>query len=206
MYLYLIRHGQSEGNQLNKIQGWQDFPLSPLGKQQVEKLGQFFRSQKLDAIYSSDLTRAYETANKIAEATNIPVQKSELFREIKLGPLEGKTKQEIYSQFPEAKERTLLTSGVPGTETIEEITNRSEKIINKLREHGEGEHIALVTHGGLISILLMYIILEKDWHRFHRPFQIENTSISLIEFSKDRKPLIHYTNQTNHLTKVMTKL
>lgn len=199
MYVYLIRHGQSEGNKLSKIQGWQDFPLSIEGERQAKFLGEFFKNRKLHAIYSSDLTRAYRTAEEISKNTNVPVQKLELFREINLGPLEGKTRAEIYEQFPEVKERSILTSGVPGTETIEEISHRCQRIIAKMYEYDEDDHIAIITHGGLISILLMYIISDREWYRLHRPFQIDNTSISLIELKKEQKPLIYYINQTYHL-------
>lgn len=201
MYLYLIRHGQSEANKQNIIQGQRNYPLSEVGKHQAKLLAQFMKKVKLDALYSSDLARALETAKQIEKTIKIPVQPSPLFREIKLGPFEGKTKEEIYAKYPQVKERTLLTSGVKGTETVEEITARLEKIIAKMKELGEEERVAVVTHGGVISLLLMYLLLGKDWHRYHRPFRIENTGITLIQLSKHNKPLIHYVNQTTHLAK-----
>lgn len=199
LHIYLIRHGESEGNKLNKIQGWQDFPLSPAGEKQAKLLGEHFKRIKLDHIYSSDLIRAYETAAAIGNVKNLSVTKWEALREIKLGPFEGKTKEEIYTEFPEAKEKTLLTSGVIGTEPVDEITKRCQKILETMQERHENESVAIVTHGGMISILLMYIVLGEDWHRYHRPFRVDNTGISLIEWKKGRKPLIHYTNHLHHL-------
>ncbi|MDE5414743.1 histidine phosphatase family protein [Alkalihalobacterium chitinilyticum] len=199
MFLYFIRHGESEGNKLGIIQGTKDFSLSELGQRQAELVARYFEKQQLDYIYSSDLTRAYETATAIAQRKELTAHKWEKLREINLGPLEGKTRQEIYSQFPEVKEHSILTSGVEGTETIEEITARCQYLLEQMKRAHEGKHVALVAHGGLISIALMYILLGEQWHVHHRPFQIENTSITLVEFKSDRKPLIHYINRTTHL-------
>ncbi|WP_216830789.1 histidine phosphatase family protein [Alkalihalobacterium elongatum] len=199
MYLYFIRHGESEGNKLGIIQGTKDFSLSGLGQKQAEQLARYLENQQLDYIYSSDLTRAYETASAVANRKQLTAHKWDQLREINLGPLEGKTRQEIYAEYPEVKEHSILTSGVTGTETIADITARCHYIIDQMKLAHEGKHVALVAHGGLISIALMYILLGEDWHLHHRPFQIENTSISLIEFKSDRQPLIHYINKTIHL-------
>ncbi|WP_209124189.1 histidine phosphatase family protein [Alkalihalobacillus sp. BA299] len=199
MKLYFIRHGESEGNKLGIIQGWKDFSLSNEGKQQARYLSDYFQHKQLDYIYSSDLIRAYETANEIAKVKNITPHKWDKLREINLGPLEGKTREDIYTQYPQAKERTLLTSGIMGTETVEEITARCHYILEQMRTAHEGKHVALVAHGGLISIALMFILFGDDWHLHHRPFQIDNTSVTFIEWKNDRKPIIHYINKTTHL-------
>ncbi|OLO25597.1 histidine phosphatase family protein [Alkalihalophilus pseudofirmus] len=199
MYLYFIRHGESEGNKLGIIQGWQDFSLSGVGKKQAEQLAHFLESKPLDFIYCSDLTRAYETASVVAERQQLTAHKWEKLREINLGPLEGKTRKEIDDQYPEVKEHSLLTSGVVGTESVSEITSRCKYLLDQMSHAHDGKHVALVAHGGLISIMLMYILLGDEWHLYHRPFQIDNTSITLVEFKSDRKPSIHYINRTTHL-------
>ncbi|WP_078429205.1 histidine phosphatase family protein [Alkalihalobacterium alkalinitrilicum] len=199
MYLYFIRHGESEGNKLGIIQGWQDFSLSVTGMMQAEQLAKYLENKPLDFIYTSDLTRAYETASAVAERKHLTAHKWEKLREINLGPLEGKTRQDIEAQYPEIKERSLLTSGVVGTESVSEITSRCKYLLDQMKHAHDGKHVALVAHGGLISIMLMYILLGDEWHLHHRPFQIDNTSITLVEFKSDRKPSIHYINKTIHL-------
>ncbi len=199
MKLYLIRHGESMGNRLGRIQGWQDFPLSPTGKKQAEIVARFLADESFDAIYSSDLTRAYETALAINEYQNKSVTRWELLKEIGLGPLEGKTKEEIYKLYPEVKERSLLTSGVDGTETVETISSRCETVIEKLYTSHQNEKVALVSHGGFISIFMMYLMLQKDWAKHHRPFLFDNTGITYIEWKEKNKPMVHFTNQTTHL-------
>jgi len=198
--VYFIRHGESEGNRQGIIQGWKDFPLSGLGKKQAQLVGQAVSALQFDRIYSSDLSRAYETALAIGEHQKAEIIKWDKIREITLGPLEGKPKKEILETYPEVQERGLLTSGVAGTETVEAITKRCQEIEKELfAKHQEGESVLLVCHGGLISIFLMYVLLGESWHQYHRPFVIGNTSVTMVEWKKGQQPMIHFINQTTHL-------
>jgi uncharacterized phosphatase len=199
MKLYLIRHGESIGNQLGKIQGCQEFDLSPTGKLQAELVGSYLGQTQFDAIYSSQLTRAFETAVAIAGHQNVDVIKMDKAKEIQLGPFEGKTREEIYLSYPEAKEKSLLTSGVKGTETIEGVTKRCNELLSELLQKHQGQRVAVISHGGLINIFLMYVMIGENWHEHHRPFMINNTSISLLEWQTDRKPIIHYINSNKHI-------
>lgn len=158
MHLFLIRHGESVGNRSGKIQGWIDFPLSELGKKQAELVARRFSDEKLDAIYSSDLVRAYETAKEIALKKGMTVRRWPSVREVYLGPFQGLTRKEIYEKYPEVKKKTILTSGVPETETVAELTERCRLVINDLQTKHDDERVAVVSHGGFISILLMYIL------------------------------------------------
>ncbi|WP_332691506.1 histidine phosphatase family protein [Halalkalibacter lacteus] len=200
MNLYLIRHGESLGNLTGKIQGCMDYPLSELGKQQVRSVAHYLKDVQLNYIYSSDLTRAYETARIIGKSKNLTVHKWDKIREVNLGPMQGLSRAEIYETYPMTIERSILTSGIKGTETTDQLTKRCQYVISQLQLAHEADHVAIVSHGGFISILLMYLLTGNQWHVFHRPFQISNTSITHIEWSKKRKkPLIHYTNRTEHL-------
>lgn len=84
MKLYLIRHGESLGNLQGKIQGTMDFPLSDLGKQQVDLISSYCQNINLDFLYSSDLERAYATAKTIGDSTGLDVQAWEQIREVHL--------------------------------------------------------------------------------------------------------------------------
>lgn len=200
MNLYLIRHGESTGNLAGIIQGCDNFPLSDLGRSQAEFLANSFKDMQLDYIYSSDLTRASDTAKALAKKKNLSVHEWEKVREVHLGPLQGLTRSEIYERFPETIENSILTSGVKGTETVAELSERCQYVMDQLQRAHKNDHVAIVSHGGFLSILLMYLLTGDQWHLLHRPFQIGNTSISHIEWPKNRrKPLIHYINRTGHL-------
>ncbi|MDT8860955.1 histidine phosphatase family protein [Alkalihalobacillus sp. MEB130] len=204
MNLYLIRHGESEGNVSGKIQGWEDYPLSELGQEQMSLVANYFKDIRLDYLYSSDLMRAYETAKAIGSVTKRTVHKWEKVREVHLGPLQGLTRPQIYERYPVTKEASILTSGVEGTETVEQLSARCKHVIDQMLLAHKDDHVGIVSHGGFISIFLMYIMIGEKWHTFHRPFQINNTSITHIEWSpKTNKPIIHYTNKTTHLESVV---
>lgn len=204
MNLYLIRHGQSTANKDGIIQGCKDFPLSEQGKAQAILLGQYLSEDNIDAIYSSDLTRAYDTAQKVVGNRTLHIEKWEKLREVNLGPLEGKTRYEMERDFPQLKNsRSILTTGLEGTETITEITERCHYILHTLQTvHGEQDQdVVVVSHGGLISIFLMYLMFGDQWNEAHRPFVVGNTGITKIAFNKENKPIFHYINRDTHLYK-----
>lgn len=203
MNVYLIRHGESTGNYTKKIQGSMDFPLSKLGKKQVEAISHYLASVPLDYIYSSDLSRAHHTARAIAkkQRTKDVLEVWDEVREVYLGPFQGLTRAEIYEKYPETKQNSILTSGVHGTETIASLTTRCANVKKRLMTHHAGEHVAIVSHGGFISIFLMYILIGEKWHTFHRPFQIDNTSITHVEWRESEQLMIHTINNTCHLEK-----
>lgn len=207
LILYLIRHGQSVANEKGIIQGCKDFPLSALGQTQAKLLGESFASETIDYLYSSDLTRALDTANAIGVHQPLDSLKWDKIREIELGPLEGKTKPEIYLQYPQLNDsNSILTTGLSGTERVTEITERCKYVLDQLLSGHKRHRVALVSHGGFISIFLMYLMVAEKWNDVHRPFVIGNTGISKIEFSENRKPIFHYINNTAHLLLANTKL
>ncbi|TSB45211.1 histidine phosphatase family protein [Alkalicoccobacillus porphyridii] len=200
MKLYLIRHGESQGNLEGKIQGSMDFPLSSLGEKQVDLIGSFFKDIHLDTLYSSDLTRAYETAKKIGEVKDVTIHTWDKIREVHLGPMQGLTREEIKVKYPITQEKSIITSGIAGTETVDELTARCEYVLDQLTKVHKKDSVALVSHGGFISIFLMYLISKEQWSTLQRPFVIGNTSVTLVEWQVEQDtPLIHYTNRTAHL-------
>lgn len=200
LILYLVRHGESEGNKKGVIQGHQNFALTQDGEKQAQLVGEFFSTKLVDVIYSSDLDRAFVTAESIGEHHPLDIIKWEQIREIGLGPLEGKKRQEIYLQYPEIKDiQSILTTGIEGTETITEITERCFTVLEQLLAAHKGKNVVLVSHGGFISIFLMYLNHLENWHKFHRPFVISNTGVTKIEFKDSKKPIFHYINRNNHL-------
>ncbi|UTR13980.1 histidine phosphatase family protein [Salipaludibacillus sp. LMS25] len=197
--IYFIRHGQSEANSKGIIQGHAEFPLSELGVRQAELAGEWLANVKFDAIYSSDLGRAMTTAEQIAAHHNLTVQSRTRLREVGLGPLEGKTREEMAIDYPQLKAETLLTSGIQGTEPVENLTERCAHLIERMIDtHPEGT-VAAVSHGGLIGILLTYMIAGENWYKMNRPFIIGNTGITKVSISQTGKSEIHYTNRTEHL-------
>ena len=98
--LYLVRHGQSAGNAEGRFGGHSPTPLSDLGKEQAEITAQYLAKERIDAIYSSDLIRAVQTAEPLAELLDLPIIKTSAFRERKVGVLEGLTFDESKAKYP----------------------------------------------------------------------------------------------------------
>lgn len=191
------------GNLTGKIQGCKNFPLSKLGMEQRLLLADYFNDIPVNYIYSSDLERAFETASAIGEKKKLTVHAWDKIREVNLGPFQGLTREEIYENFPITIERSIITSGVEGTETISELTERCKHVLTQLQLAHDNDDVVLVSHGGFISVLLMYILTGEEWSKFHRPFKITNTSITQIEWKKgSTKPTIHYMNKTDHLERM----
>src|SRR4030095_12409442 len=106
-HVILIRHGQSQGNAEGRFGGHTDTPLSPLGRRQAEATAKALASEKFDAIYSSDLRRAIETATPLATRTGTTLETTEALRERSVGVMEGLTFEEAAEQHPEQYQALL---------------------------------------------------------------------------------------------------
>ena len=160
--LLLIRHGQSTANASGVWQGQMEFPLSEEGRRQALLAGKALAEERLDAIYSSPLGRAFETAEIIVRETSFPraVVPVEGLTERRGGLLEGTTHAERAARNPELmnkfvelpeEERWRLV----GAETDEEILHRFERALSDIRaRHAAGTRVVVVSHGGVIRAFL----------------------------------------------------
>lgn len=106
-HVILIRHGQSQGNAEGRFGGHTDTPVSPLGRRQAEATAKALSPEKFNAIYSSDLRRAIETATPLAELTGAPLIPTDALRERSVGVMEGLTFAESAAQHPEQYQALL---------------------------------------------------------------------------------------------------
>lgn len=199
--IYLIRHGETDWNLAGRWQGHTDVPLNDLGLRQARLVALRFQTEKIafDAIYSSDLTRAYQTAWEIGAAVRVPVQLYPPLREIDLGTWSGLHYDEIRQRFP--VEARLLEEGqdIPrgGGETLSALRRRVVEAVECILAHRDGETIALVTHGGCIRMLLAHAV-GFSGDGFKRFPHIGNTSISILQCHQDRWEIMS-SNDMQHL-------
>src|SRR5881275_129291 len=99
--LLLARHGETDWNREGRWQGWADPPLNETGRDQARQLAELLRSTPFDAVYSSDLQRAHETALIVAEPHTVPVLVDRGLREIDIGSWSGLTRSQIDERFPD---------------------------------------------------------------------------------------------------------
>lgn len=197
MRLKLIRHGESVANQQRIWQGQMEFPLSDIGREQADKVGKWLAHDRIDALYSSDLSRAFETAVEIGKHHNMePVSQQEL-REMYLGQFQGLTHAEVEEKHPGFAHSDWLISGIGGVEVLGEIQGRAMKLIDHLWQRHAGEEVICVSHGGFISLTLM-AILHIEWPK-RRVFAIGNTSITTLEFQSREHCVVLGVNESPHL-------
>ena len=160
--LLLVRHGQSTANAKGVWQGQMEFPLSEEGRRQASLAGQALTREPFDALYSSPLARAFETARIIAREAGFSGEVVPLagLGERHGGVLEGHTWAEQERRDPEFAQRFLSLPeeerwAFAGAETDEEVMERFEAAISELRgRHPEGTRIVVVSHGGAMRAFL----------------------------------------------------
>lgn len=148
MLLYLVRHGETDWNRARRIQGSTDIPLNDTGRKQAATTGRLLARREWDAIYSSPLSRAAETASIIAGEVGLdaPVLIDELV-ERNYGEAEGLADPELARRFPG-------DTPVPGRETREEVAARVLPALVELAERHPDQAIVVVAHGGVIRSVL----------------------------------------------------
>ncbi len=156
-----VRHGHTAATVANGgssevlVSGWADFPLSPLGRRQVEALCRRLEGSSLDAIYSSPLQRAVATAAALAHLAPTPPRLLDGLREISCGELEGLSIDELRQRHPEIWEANLRQEDddlrLPGGESYRELRDRCLEAIRRIAADHQGQRVLIVTHAGVIS-------------------------------------------------------
>lgn len=179
--LLLARHGESDWNAERRWQGHADRPLDDRGRLQAEALAQRLADIDLDAVYSSDLRRARETATTVAETKGLEVRQIPDLREVDVGSWSGLTRNEARERFPEAYARWL--DGGPGWidgETYDEMAARVlGAVLTIARSHPDGR-VLVVSHGGPIRAIHASA-LGMNIHAYRRVRPVEpNARLSAV--------------------------
>ncbi|NLY85884.1 MAG: histidine phosphatase family protein [Tissierellia bacterium] len=197
--IYLIRHGQSEWNLLSKVQGQKDANLTDLGREQARKLGERLIDEDIDIIYSSDLSRALETAKIISSIINKPIVESKEIREINFGIWEGLTLEEILKKH---KEQYLIWMKNPvqfkleGAETLEALKDRVMNYVEKIILENKDKNIAIVSHNATLKIIILNLLGMGN--AFYKNISLHNVSLSIVE-CRQYNNVLTLLNDTSHL-------
>jgi broad specificity phosphatase PhoE len=181
MRLLLIRHGESIANAEGRLQGHLDVLLSDRGRRQADCLGEKLAPLGVEALYSSPLRRAAETAEIIGARLGLPVQEREPLMERNVGVLEGLTRDEIIAKFPRyMPARTELRQiEIEGFEQDEAFASRVRDILGSIIEAHAGQTVAVVTHGGIIFSFCRQSLQMPTVRP--GPFAIDNASITSFD-------------------------
>jgi len=204
--LYLVRHGQSAGNAEGRFGGHSPTPLSELGLHQAQLTAEALAREGINAIYSSDLLRAVQTAEPLSKLTGVPITRTEAFRERNVGVLEGLTFDESKVTYPDdfyalvnRKVHHVITEG----ESYRQLLDRSTAKLNEIiREHA-GERIAIFSHTGVLCFLSLYLLGAIRRNTKQTPWIVtSNCGINRFEIRSRRNIKLLALNDTRHLQQV----
>ena len=199
MRLILVRHGQTEWNAGGRYQGQSNVALSDTGRKQARFLAERFPVRQLDAIYTSDLDRAKETAECVGKRLGLTVCPAEAFRELSFGDWEGLTYQEISSRWPEEAEKLFTAPDelvIPHGETFQDLQKRALDKIYSLYEKHIDQTVAVFAHGAINKTILaglMHIPLHYLWS-----LRQDNTAVNILRLD-DGYVMVELINSTSHL-------
>ena len=199
MKLILIRHGETEGNSTDRYWGRTDVALSELGMRQAEKLRHRLKPERIDRVYTSQLKRAYRTAEIITRGREMELLRRRELNEINFGKVEGMNFEEIAVSYPELVSLWAGGSSVltfPGGESFENFVARAQKFLNSLKEQDKDEVIAVIGHGGPFKLMACHLLGIDMSHWWQFNFSLG--SISIIEV-KGGEARLEVINDTSHL-------
>jgi alpha-ribazole phosphatase len=202
MNLLLIRHGQTNWNLEQRFQGQSDIPLNETGRKQAQALAERLAAEQFDAVYSSDLQRATETANIICESQ---IHADTRLREVSFGDWEGLTYDEIKAKHTEtlaAWEADIFKNAPPNGETLEGLAARVQSMLDELLTKHQDQRILIVAHGGVLQTLICLAL--KLPPTMYWQFHLSTASLSEVAFYP-AGAILNSLNDTSHLPKAAPK-
>ena len=192
MYLYLVRHGQSVGNERRLFFGWSDHPLTELGREHARQAARMLKEVNFTRCVSSDLIRAWDTALACVEGRGIEVESAPALREQDLGELEDLTFDQAMERGGESVERMLADwtrVDPPGGESVAHMKERIGRCVDEIVRRGEDTLI--VAHNGSLSLILSHFGLARDSELMNHDYNwfFEHGTYSVIEIADGKARL-----------------
>ena len=196
--LILARHGETEWNVEKIFRGRADVNLDEVGIKQAELLGKYLGNWKLEAIYSSPVKRALDTANIIARYHKIAVHTAEGLIDFDYGEWESLPEQEVKRLYPD-----LLNEWhdnphkikMPGGESLEDVRRRAVEVVSDVLSRHQG-HVLLVSHRVVIKVLICYLLGLDNSHFWNIAQDVGG--ITIFKYADGRFVLTRH-NDTSHL-------
>jgi 2,3-bisphosphoglycerate-dependent phosphoglycerate mutase len=199
--IFAIRHGETAWNVDTRIQGQLDIGLNDLGHWQASRVAMALQDEPIEAIYSSDLSRAFDTAQAIAKRANPPlaVTPDVGLRERHFGHLQGKTWADIESEWPQ--DAKLWRGRDPhwspeGGESLTVLRARISQCVNQLAAPHTGQSIVLVAHGGVMDVL--YRLATQQDTQAPRTWHLGNAAINRLLWTPQGLSLVGW-GDVSHL-------
>ncbi len=200
MLIHCIRHGESTYNAEGRIQGQSDPPLSELGRRQGEAVVDVLTRLPVDAIYSSPLQRALQTAQPLADAIQLDLRIDRRLMEVHVGVFQDQLRSDLEKLHPEKMARWRSGDpdfAFPGGETRRQLMQRGLEVFREIADNAH-KQVVVVAHGGLLVAAIKALLgVPAERH----PFVLHNCSISRLQCTEDEVKLLSM-NQVDHLKPV----
>jgi len=193
MYLYLVRHGQSEGNVLRSFHGQTDYPLTDRGRAQAREAADKLKEVSFSRCLTSDLVRAWDTALACVEGRGIPVECCPALREQNVGDMEGLSWDEMGVRFPGLRERYIedwYHTQPPGGEHPEAMMARVSALVDELLLRGED--VLLVGHFGSFGLILERLGLVEKGKNFEPGYIFSQGTYTAIRLEDGKAELVSF--------------
>ena len=191
MYLYLVRHGQSEGNVQMTFHGQTDYPLTPLGREQARQAGEKLKEVPFSRCYASDLTRAWDTALACVEGRGILPEVCPALREQFVGDIEGLTWEEMGERYPDIRHSFIhdwIHTTPPGGESPDEMVSRVTACVDAII--ARGEDVLLAAHFGSLAIILCHLGLVEQQEAMTPKWAIGQGTYTAIRIEDGKAELV----------------
>lgn len=181
---YIVRHGQTQWNVEGRLQGQSDTLLTDVGIQQAQETGNLLSNTQFDAIFSSDLLRAKQTAEIVALERKLAITTTELLREKKFGPFEGKPYAAM-KEFDDileklTEEEQFLYKVHSEVESDEELMARFIPFLREIAIGYSGKNVLIVTHGSVMRTFLIHIGFATYTSLAHGKSKIGNGAYAMV--------------------------
>lgn len=198
-HILAIRHGETAWNKDARIQGQLDIPLNDTGLWQAERTADALRGEPIAAVYASDLLRAAQTAQAIADAQQLTLRRMPELRERHFGDCQGCRWTDLEVERPDitdAWRRRVPDFAPPGGESLLDLRARVENAFHSLGERHAGEQIVVVAHGGVLDIV--YRLAAKIDLQSPRTWQLSNAGVNRVLWTPEGLNLIGW-GDVSHL-------
>lgn len=175
--ILLARHAESDWNAEGRWQGHADRPLTARGREQAKELGDSLVSRPVDVVYSSDLRRAWETAEIALAPRQVEIHRTPGLREVDVGNWTGLTRLEVEIRFPDGVRRWKNGKrGWDGGESYEAMGARVVRTTQRIAEQHEGSTVFIVSHGGSIRAIKAHAA-GADFHSYRLANPVEQNAV-----------------------------
>ncbi len=203
---YIVRHGQSLGHANKTFLGHTDWDLSELGYAQAQKTAEFLADKGIEAIYTSDLMRAFNTALPVCKKYGIEPFKDTRLREIYAGEWEGLVIDDILSNYPNYQiwRNDIGNVTCDGGESTKELQQRANEVFTEIAEANDGKTVCVATHATVIRVMTC-IWLDMPLTEAKNLKWVSNASVSEIDYA-DGKWIPVYIGNDQHLQNLVSTL